>query len=242
MKALILAAGRGSRLGSMTDDQPKGMTVLLGQSLLERQIKSISQAGITEIAAATGYQRHKITPLVGKQFINFDWASSNMVASLLCCEEYLCADTTIISYSDIVYSSDAVKRLSASEGDIVIAFDPNWQKQWELRFDNPLEDAETFELTPLGELMKIGGKATSIEEIKGQYIGLFKLSLLGFKKITDLLSSYSKEDIYQLDMTALFTLLLKQNIVINVVKISDFWFEIDNQKDLKICEQLILNH
>ena len=59
MKAIILAAGRGSRMGGLTDTQPKGLVSLRGKPLLEWRLASLRAAGIHEIALITGY-RHLV--------------------------------------------------------------------------------------------------------------------------------------------------------------------------------------
>ena len=57
MKAIILAAGRGSRMKNMTDERPKCLVELGGKPLLEYQLTALRQAGINEIAVVTGYRR-----------------------------------------------------------------------------------------------------------------------------------------------------------------------------------------
>ena len=61
MNAIILAAGMGSRLGSVTEDIPKGMIKLFEKSLLEMQIDIIKQCGINDVTIVTGYLGEKIT-------------------------------------------------------------------------------------------------------------------------------------------------------------------------------------
>ena len=52
MKAIILAAGRGSRMKKLTEDKPKCLIKLNGESLLDSQLRVLSNAGIEEIALA----------------------------------------------------------------------------------------------------------------------------------------------------------------------------------------------
>ena len=49
MKAIILAAGRGTRMKELTEEKPKCLVELDGQSLLEKQLGALRQAGIEEI-------------------------------------------------------------------------------------------------------------------------------------------------------------------------------------------------
>ena len=57
MKVIILAAGRGSRLGMRTKDRPKCMCTLQGKTLLDRCLDTLDQAKISreDIAIVTGY-------------------------------------------------------------------------------------------------------------------------------------------------------------------------------------------
>jgi len=239
MQGLILAAGRGSRLGDITKHHPKGLTLLADKPLIEWQISAMNKAGIKQINACTGYLFEQISPYVSGTFYNEHWHSSNMVRSLMMAFSALSAETTMISYSDIIYSENCVKRLAETKGDIVIAYDPNWLTQWQLRFDNPLEDAESFMLNDHGKLTEIGRSNPVLEDVMGQYMGLIKLTPAGCEKIKSYLSSQSDEQVNQLDMTTLLNNLINNGVCIDVCAIDESWFEIDNEKDLAICEKTL---
>ena len=89
MKAIILAAGRGSRMKNMTDDRPKCMVELRGKPLLEWQLTALHEAGISEIAIVTGYKRELLANRAPMEFHNPRWAETNMVSSLACAQEWL---------------------------------------------------------------------------------------------------------------------------------------------------------
>ena len=61
MKAIILAAGRGSRMKNLTDDKPKYLVKLHQKPLLERQLESLRKSGINEIAIVTGYKHEMLS-------------------------------------------------------------------------------------------------------------------------------------------------------------------------------------
>ena len=143
----------------------------------------------------------------------------------------------VISYSDIVYSKYAVKIISEAKRRYRNSYDPNWLWLWNMRFQNPLIDAETFEYKK-NILLEIGGKTDDINNIKGQYMGLLKITPLGWITVKSYLSNISCEIIDKLDMTALFRNLLKEGIIINVVPINDNWYEIDSESDLNVYENL----
>lgn len=236
MRAIILAAGRGSRMGTLTDDKPKCLIKLAGKTLLQFQLEALRGAGIDQIGMVTGYLADQLIIPKIKFFENIRWGKTNMVASLACAYEWLRADTCVVSYSDIVYSKDAITRLWNKDGDIVIIYDKNWLKLWKTRFDDPLSDAETFQIDEKGKLLEIGRKAKTIEEIKGQYMGLFKITPKGWKTIKDYLSGLMQKECDIICMTSLFEGLIRTGVEINTVPIIDNWYEIDNENDLKVCQ------
>ncbi|MFZ9450262.1 MAG: NTP transferase domain-containing protein, partial [Alphaproteobacteria bacterium] len=60
MRAIILAAGRGSRMRQLTDERPKCLVPLRGRPLLEWQLEALRGAGIREIGIVTGYRREML--------------------------------------------------------------------------------------------------------------------------------------------------------------------------------------
>ena len=64
-KAIIIAAGLGSRLEELTKDIPKCMLELNGKSILQHQIDSYQANGISDISVVRGYKKEKINPLGG---------------------------------------------------------------------------------------------------------------------------------------------------------------------------------
>lgn len=237
MRAIILAAGRGKRLGDLTNNQPKCMLQLYGKPLIEWQIKAIKEAGITNIAIVRGYLRESFTYNVN-YFENPRWEQTNMFYTLMCANNWLSKHACIISYADIVYTDDVIRKLRSSTADITISYDPNWQQLWEKRFTDPLSDAEVFKFSN-NTLLDIGGSANSLHEIQGQYMGLLKFSVNGWNKIKEFIRDLSPESIDKLDMTALLKLLLKNNFKVSLVATESVWCEIDNLHDYDVCQQIM---
>jgi len=65
MKAMILAAGRGERLKPLTDDRPKALVEVRGQSLLERHLECLSGAGIENVVINLGWHGKQIQERIG---------------------------------------------------------------------------------------------------------------------------------------------------------------------------------
>ena len=68
MKAMILAAGRGERLRPITDSLPKALIEIRGETLLERHLQKIYEAGIRDVIINTGWQGKKIRDKLSSTF------------------------------------------------------------------------------------------------------------------------------------------------------------------------------
>ncbi len=77
-RCVILAAGTSSRLRPLTDDTPKCLLEIGGATLLERTIRNVHLAGITDIAIVVGFKKEKIREFIGRRFaeINFQFISN----------------------------------------------------------------------------------------------------------------------------------------------------------------------
>jgi len=239
IKAIILAAGRGTRMGNSTNAKPKCLNKLAGKTFIDWQLDAIRGSGIKDISIVKGYMSDKLDFLGIKEFINKKWENTNMVMSLYCAKPWLESGTNIVSYSDIVYNSDTVKLLTDSKEDIVISYDPNWLNLWSMRFKNPLLDAETFKVDKRSFLVEIGNKAKSTKEIAGQYMGLLKFTPNGWQEIEKTLDKLDQQEKNRLDMTSLLKILISRGSKILAIPIKHRWYEIDNENDLKIYHSLI---
>jgi choline kinase len=224
-------------MGGLTQEQPKCRTLFQGRSLLEWQKRALTGANINDIGVVRGYLKHTFTEPY-QYFDNDDWQNTNMVMSLCAADEWLSNYPCVVSYSDIVYSASAVNKLLNVNADIAITYDPNWLKLWELRFDDPLEDAESFDMDIDGLLVDIGRKVKSVDEINGQYMGLIKITPSGWKSIRDYIEPMHKSAKNELDMTGLFQGLLRTQCQISATAIAGNWCEIDSESDLKACESI----
>ena len=107
MKAIILSAGMGTRVGNATSATPKCLLDLLGTNILEIQVDQLKKLGIDEIYVIGGHCAHKIVNKDIKMITNNSYKTTNMFFSLMCARNYL-DDDVIISYGDIIYFSDII--------------------------------------------------------------------------------------------------------------------------------------
>ena len=238
MRAIVLAAGRGSRMGALGNDRPKCLVELAGKPLIERQTDALRRGGAEAIGVVTGYRAEMIDLPALVRFQNPRWAETNMVMSLAAAAEWLESGTVVVSYADIFYPATLVRELSAAPGDIVVAYDRNWRTLWSQRFADPLLDAETFRVDASGRLLEIGQRTRDIEAIKGQYMGLLKFTPNGWREVALEISSLDAMGRDRLDMTSLLSRLLGRGVVITTTPTQGGWGEIDSVSDLELYERM----
>lgn len=109
--------------------------------------------------------------------VNKEFATTNMLYSLFCAEEGMINDGDIIvSYGDIIYHASVLERLLQSNNLCNVVTDVDWRRYWQCRMEDPLKDAETFRWdAQTHRIFELGKKPKTIEDIQGQYIGLFKI-------------------------------------------------------------------
>jgi choline kinase len=240
MRAVILAAGRGSRMGHLSDDRPKCLVEFEGQPLIERQIAALRRGGVDEIGVVRGYRAETIDFPGLFYFANERWAETNILMSLAAAAPWLRSEPVIVSYADIFYRSELVRGLAAAPGQLVVTYDRAWRRLWTRRFADPLADAETFRINAAGQLLEIGGKTTRIEDIEGQYMGLFKFTPPAWSAVEALLSTLDEAICNRLDVTGLLRRLLAQNEVpIGTFGTEGQWGEIDNPEDVALYRKMV---
>ncbi len=249
MKLIILAAGQGKRLRPITNEKPKCLVEINGISILQRILNTANDAGIKDIIIVGGYFYEKIKILGKKLIFNKNFGDTNMVMSLFCAEDYF-GEEFIVSYGDILYPANVIKKLVDSKYNISVVVDNNWLKYWKQRFNEPLIDAEKLSIKN-NKIIKIGGKAEKISQIDSQYIGLLAFKGNGIKQVKEMfkIANYecknkclnfgNAKSLKSMFMTDFLQGMIDRNIEINPIFISGGWAEIDNKKDLKIAELML---
>ncbi len=241
MKAVVLAAGEGSRLRPLTLDRPKCMVELRGKALLDYQLELFREAGIHSVHVITGYRAECIDRPGIIRHHNPRYASTNMVYTLFRAAEVFSGDQDIIvSYGDIVYNAEVLQRLMACEAPVGVVVDLAWRAYWEARMEDPLRDAETLRMKEKDRIVELGRKPRDYSEIEGQYIGLIKVKAdytRAFVEVwrgMDQNACYDGQDFDNMYMTSFLQALIHQGWDVRAVFINNGWLEIDRLADLEV--------
>jgi len=241
VKAIILAAGRGSRLGRYTLERPKCLLELGGISLLERQIGLFRRFGIDDIVVIRGYAGDKIRVAGVRYYANPDYAQTNMVHSLFCAETEVKGEV-IVSYGDILFQDSVLEALlSASPHEILVAVDTGWEEYYKARYDDPLAEAESLVCGPDGRIASIGESLPCRSEVQGQYIGLIRLTDGGSEAIRRVYREareaywnrlWKRGRLFQKAyMTDMLQALIDDRVPVCAVTIDHGWLEFDTARD-----------
>lgn len=118
-QALILAAGRGSRLGSRSNGTPKPLLEVGRKPLAEHQLEMLSAAGIGPVAMVVGYAADEIQEALGMQveyLRNPRWASTNSLYSFTLAREWVNGDLVLLN-CDVLLDAEILHRLLTRGGD-----------------------------------------------------------------------------------------------------------------------------
>jgi len=247
MKAIIVAAGPGSRLMPITNERPKCLLDVGGQTILERALQALRENGIQNIVVVRGYQGHLINYANVTYCHNPYFGKNNILRSLFYAEDEM-DDAFIFSYSDILYSSEIVARLIDSEADIALIVDVNWIERYEGRDQHPISEAELVEVEN-GRVVRIGKGVVSPEEAHGEFIGLAKFANSGAEAMKATYHRVAKEgpsapfqcaaSLEKAYLTDMIQELVDTGSLVQSVDIEGGWMEIDTPQDLERARGLL---
>ncbi len=133
-RAVILAAGRGSRLHAKTWDAPKCLVEVGGESILERALRALASEGITEALIVVGYKSDVLRARIGARYAGIDiryvdapdYATTNNLRSLWDARAHLDRDVVLLE-ADIAFDPGVVATLFAEPGSAaaVAPYDPS---------------------------------------------------------------------------------------------------------------------
>lgn len=169
MQAIIMAAGRGSRLGNLTDDIPKAFLEVRGHRLIDYNLAILHENGIEDIKVVTGYKAELYEALTEKHewltcIYNPFYEHCNVLGSFYMAQERLSDVDTIYLHADTLCDPEIFREMVQGSGDIVMPVD----------FKNC--DSEAMKVTTkAGQVIKVS-KEIPEEESEGEFIGMAKLS------------------------------------------------------------------
>jgi choline kinase len=241
MKALMLAAGTGSRLSGGGNPLPKALLRFGGQSLLQRHLDHLSDVGIEDLTMVVGYRSDQIEREIGTlnaggrvRFIQNENYRDGSCVSLWCAREVLeSGDDVLLMDADVLYHTELLRRLTAAPAENCFTFDADID-----------DDEEPVKLCIRnGEPVEFRKKIVGNYDQIGEWPGFMKLSpeCAGrlAAKLGEMVETGQTGEPYEEAIRAV--MLAAAPGTFGIVDISDVpWIEIDFEEDLRRANEEIL--
>ena len=238
MKAIILAAGVGSRIRPLTDNCPKSLLKVDGKTILEMMISHIQDCGINEVVFVLGYLQEQIKDYVKAQFpdlvvhyiTNKRYAETNTGYSLMLTKDLVQGSTFIKFDADVVFDKNILKSLIECEYENCLCIDKNINL-----------DAEEIKVIVKDENKVVkASKTVNPEEAIGESIGIEKISSEAAKSLfAELELMMADEQYHQEYYEAAYERLIARNVPFHTLDITGLrWTEIDTKDDFATAERI----
>jgi choline kinase len=258
-RLILIAAGRGKRLGQHTDEIPKCMVQVGARPILGWVWDAVSAAGVSELVVIRGYRGDvleqfvkTLSPAPAKiDFVdNAEWQTNNILQSLACARRFM-DQPCLMTYSDIIFTRSVAAAAVASPADIGLVIDREFRVIYEGRTEHPLDEGEVSDLMPDGSVARVGKRALPVHEAIGEYIGLSRLSARGIATVARSLDAlahrfpndqqpFQRAATYRnAYLTDLWQELIDTGIRIDPILIDGRWREIDTGQDLDRARVLV---
>lgn len=241
LPAVILAAGRGTRLGSLSDDQPKPMTEVNGVSIFDNLMSSLIAHGFEQVILVTGYLNHILEKAAGPYrnrceiitVYNEIYATTNNIYSLWLAREYLKAGFYLFE-ADIFFE-DAVMRdlVTAEPGNVMLI------GKYNALMDGTVVDLDVRDRVISMYLKRHQGDGFDYSD-KYKTVNFYRI---GGELAAGFFMQKMKEHIMQENLNSYYELIIREaleqkHVFYGLKTGSKLWWEIDNQEDLKRCVSL----
>lgn len=248
MKLVVLAAGPGTRLRPMTDDRPKAMVPFLGRPILDWTLDAARECGLAGVTVVGGYKHESLSGRDARLIKSLDYTTTGMVGTLMAADQDF-GEGFVVGSGHIVFRPSVLRALLASTAEVGVVVDLDWLPYWQLRFRDPLADAESLRMTPDGTVRSIGQTVMRMEDIQAQFIGLAVFRGRGVKALRRAWirakgdADYRRPILGHRTMLAKLTLadvldeMTSGDVPVKAIPIRGGWVEIDSPGDIPLAEE-----
>ena len=247
MRAIIIGAGRGSRLMPTTENAPKCYAEIRGKRILDWTVEALQGGGCSEICFIGGYRIEAVRrDYPHFQFReNADWPNNNILVSLMCAED-LMDRPFVTAYSDILFTPEIVRGLIDCPDELALGIDTDWREHYRPRTQHPPHDAEKA-ITSDGKVQKVH-RGIPYDDATGEFIGVAKFGSEGARRFRDFYhrrkaefwgKPYREAATFQKAyLIHMFQDMIEQGIPFGHADTPGNYREIDTQEDMNLAQTL----
>lgn len=247
MRAIIIAAGRGKRMGALSSALPKCLLQVNGKTILSRQICVFKACGIKDIVIIKGYRKELINYNDGvRYYINKEYRKNNILNSLFVAEKEIVGDV-VISYGDILFTEAIVKKLIHSRASLAVVADTDWKLKYSTRLLHPIAEAEKIVMSSQKKLTAIGKILKTDASANAEFPGMMKVNASGARTLRDTFAKVKKiflrkpfqtaKTFQQAYLTDMLQELVERGKEVACVCIKGGWQEIDTPEDYESAKE-----
>ena len=223
-RAIVLAAGRGSRLSPYSDDRPKCLIEIEGRTLIDRQIASLADCGVTDVVAVIGYRADLVRRVLGgrvRYVENARYRETNSLYSLWMAMDELRHGAVVLN-SDVLAAPFLFERLCrAAAPDAVL-----------VNRDHAC-GIEEMKVTIQDDVVVDFGKHLPAARCHGENVGMVKFGAEGARRLAECLTRLVSEG-HEHDWAPFAFRELAATWPLRVVATDGHpWIEIDDPGDLR---------
>ncbi len=228
-KAVIVAAGRSTRLYPLTEKTPKGLLDVGGESMLGRSMGLLRKFGVTDICVVVGFERRQMHAALKQDGVtlifNPFFAQTNNLGSLWFTQKWVGGDPFVYLHSDLVYDGAMLEE--------IMSFDPGHGAS--LLVDRNSVDEEAMKVRLSGDgLLVESNKEIPLDEADGEWTGIAGFSGQVVDTMFDTLEEVLEEGLLEAYDTEAFTRMAGRGIPFRVVNTDGLpWKEVDFLSDLE---------
>jgi choline kinase len=209
-----------------------------GKPLLDWTLQALASAGIRDVVFVGGYRLGMVQRRYPQLTYvrNTAWRHTNILRSLMTAEPYM-DRPFLITYSDIIYSPEVVRKLVAAPGPIAAVVEMDWETGYQGRQGHPTSEAEKVVIID-GCIREIGKKLPD-QRGEGEFIGMAAFDNQGTQALRQAYREAPRRGPYhgtkslaRAYVVDVMQELANRGVPINVVKIQGGWIEIDTPLDL----------
>ena len=237
--AVILVAGIGSRLRPITDDRPKALVDLGGETILGRTVRLLASYGVRKVVLATGYREDAVraamqgAPVAVEYCRNPEFDRTQNSVSLALCRDALGSDAFFKLDGDVVFQRQVLERLDASSAELAVAVDAGRTLDAEA-MKVTVSAPGALQISAFGkgiELARSAGESIGIERISGRFSPILFSAL-------DAAIDGGETGLYYEDVYS--RLIGSQGLDAQAVPVADLpWTEVDDFSDLERARELV---
>ena len=245
VRALILAASRGSKLGPLTEDRPKCMIDIRGEPLLRRLVATFRDSGIRDVVVVRGYKKDAVDLPNITTVDNEHYATTGEAVSLACALEWIEGEC-VIAYGDILFRRYILDNLLEAEGDIVVGVCALWRERTEQtpdRLRDLVQSSRPFRPAYLDDEPVTLTRVTNelaVDDADGEWVGLAKLSARGAMRVRAAIEEMRAEGCLDTaSLPDLFTRLARADDPPRVIYVTGHWLDVDDAFDLAVARDFL---